>query len=90
MHIFKIKTSGNPEYLFNLIPTGQHPYNARSLDQIETYYCRTDAFKNSIYIYIYIFFPYTIVEWNKLDLNNRKSKSYAIFRNALLKTGRPN
>ena len=37
----KIKTSGKPEYLFNLIPTGQHSYNTRSLDQTETYYCRT-------------------------------------------------
>ena len=65
-----------------MIPTGQHSYNTQSLDQTETYYCRRDAFKNS-------FFPYTIVEWNKLDLNIRKSKSYAIFRNALLKIGRP-
>ena len=75
MHIFKIKTSGYPEYLFNLIPTGQHPYNTRSLDQTETYYCRTDAFKN-------YFFPFTIVQCKKRDLDIRKSKSYAIFRNA--------
>ena len=81
--LFKININGKPEYLFNLIPTGQHSYNTRSLDQTETYYCRTDAFKNS-------FFPYTIVEWNKLDLDIRKCKSYAIFRNALLKIGRPN
>ena len=80
---FKIKISGKPEYLLNLIPTGQHSYNTQSLDQTETYYCRRDAFKNS-------FFPYTIVEWNKLDFDIRKSKSYAIFRNALLKIGRPN
>ena len=37
-----------------------------------------------------LFFPYTIVEWNKLDFDIRKSKSYAIFRNALLKIGWPN
>ena len=80
---FKIKTSGKPEYLLNLIPTGQNSCNTRSLDQTETYYCRTDAFKNS-------FFPYTIVEWKKLDFDIRKSKSYAIFPNALLKIGRPN
>ena len=59
---FKIKTSGKPEYIFNLIPTGQHCYNTQNLDQTETYYCRADAFKNS-------FFPCTIVEWNKLDLD---------------------
>ena len=80
---FKIKTSGKPKYLFNLIPTGQHSYNTRGLDQIDTYYCRTDTFKNS-------FFSYTIAEWNKLDLDIGESKSYAIFRNALLKIGWPN
>ena len=46
---FKIKTSGKPEYLFKLIPTGQHSYNTRSLDQTDTYYCSTDAFKNSFF-----------------------------------------
>ena len=64
-----------------MIPTGQHSYNTQSLDQTETYYCRTDALKK--------IFPYTIVDWNKLDLDIRKSKSYAIFQNALLKIGRP-
>ena len=58
-------------------------FNTRNTDQSETYYCKTDIFKNS-------FFPYTIIEWNKLDLDVRKSKSYAIFRNTLLKLGRPN
>ena len=81
--MFKVKTSGKPEYLINLVQTGQHSYNNRSLDQIETYYSRTDTFKNSS-------FPYAIAEWNKLDLDIRKSKSYAIFRNALLKIGRLN
>ena len=66
-----------------MIPTGQHSDNTQSLDQIETYYCRTDTFKNS-------FFPYTVVEWNKLDLDIQKPKSYAIFRNALLKIDQPN
>ena len=33
---------------------------------------------------------YTIIEWNKLDLDVHKSKSYAIFQNTLLKLGRPN
>ena len=65
------------------MPTDQHSYNTRSLDQIETYYCSTDTFKNS-------FFPYAIVEWNKLYLDIRRSKSYPIFRNALLKIGLPN
>ena len=49
---FKIKTSCKQEHLFNLIPTGQHSYNTRSLDQPETYYCRTDAFKNSFFSHV--------------------------------------
>ena len=70
---FKVKTSGKPEYLLNLIPTGQHSHNTRSLNQIETCYCRTDTFKNSFF------------KKKQFDLDIRKSKSYAIFRNALLK-----
>ena len=58
-------------------------FNTRNTDQVETYYCRTDIFKNS-------FFPYTIIEWNKLDLDVRKSKSYAIFQNTLFRLARPN
>ena len=30
-----------------------------------------------------------IVEWNKLDINLRNAKSFLIFRNSLLKIGRP-
>ena len=61
-----------------MIPTGQHSYNTQSLDQVETDYCRTDTFKDS-------FFPYTVVQWNKLDLSIEKSKSFSIFWNSLLK-----
>ena len=79
----KIKIHGKPQYLLNKIPSSQTHYNTRNTDQVETYYLRTNVFKNS-------FLPYTIIEWNKLDLDVRKSKSYAIFRNTLLKLGRPN
>ena len=40
-------------------------------------------------IFLKTFFPYTIIEWNKLDLDVRKSKSYLTFRNTWLKLGRP-
>ena len=79
---FKMIIYGKPEYLLNKIPSTQIHYNTRNADQVETYYCRTDFFKNS-------FFPYTIIEWNKLDIDIWKSKSYATFRNTLLKLGRP-
>ena len=64
------------------IPSSQTHYNTRNTDQVETYYCRTDIFENS-------FFLHTIIEWNKLDLDVHKSKSYATFWNTLLKLGRP-
>ena len=64
------------------MPSTQIHYNTRNADQVETYYCRTDFLKKS-------FFPYTIIEWNKLDIDIWKSKSYATFRNTLLKLGRP-
>ena len=35
---FEVKTSGKPEYIINLILTGQHSYNTQSLDQMEIYY----------------------------------------------------
>ena len=79
---FKIKIYGKPEYLINKTPSSQIHYNTRNADQVQTYYCRTDIFKN-------FFFPYTIIEWNELDIYIRKSKSYATFRNTLLKLGRP-
>ena len=79
---FKIKIHGKLEYLLSKIPSSQTHYNTRNTDPFETYYCRTDIFKNS-------FFPCTIIEWNKLDLDVRKSRSYATFRNTLLKLGRP-
>ena len=79
---FKTKIYGKPEYLLNKIPSSQNHCNTRNADQVETYYCRTDFFNIS-------FFPYTIIEWNKLDIDILKSKSYATFRNILLKLGRP-
>ena len=66
----------------SICSSSQIHHNTRNADKVETYYCRTDIFKNS-------FFPYTIIEWNKVDIDIRKSKSYATFRNTLLKLGRP-
>lgn len=45
---FNIKTNDVSEDLHILILTDQHSYNTRSLDQIETYYCRIDVFKKNI------------------------------------------
>ena len=69
-------------YLLNKIQSSQVHYNTRNADQVDTFYYRTNIFKN--------FFPYTTISWNKADLDVCKSKSYVIFRNTLLKLGRFN
>ena len=58
---FKLKTSGLPEYLFDLIPQNNHLYNTRFLEDITTFYSSTDAFISSILF----FFLLQILEWNK-------------------------
>ena len=72
---FKVQQSGLP-YLFNLIfqSTCIH---TRESDNFESFYCRTDVFKNS-------FFPYVIGEWNKLKPEIRNVQSYLKFRKLIL------
>ena len=82
MYFFKLNTSGLPEYLLALIPQNNHLYNTRFLEDVATFYSRTDAFK-------YSFFPSTILEWNKLERNIRQSSTLLTFRSSLLKIGRP-
>ena len=73
---YEYKTFGLPSYLSNLISSGVHSCNTRNSEDVVTYCCRDGNFK-------YSFFPWTILEWNKLDLI--LCKSYKIFRNSLLK-----
>ena len=58
---YKIKSTGLPSYLYDLIPKWSHMYNTQSVEDVAMLYSRTDIFK-------YSFFPSTISEWNKLDL----------------------
>ena len=67
---------------YYLIPNDHWTYNTRNLDFVETYFCRTNAFK-------YSFFSYSISEWNKLDPDLPNDKLYSTFRKFLLKSGRP-
>ena len=78
----KIKTTGKPEYLFDIIPKTNRLYNPRWLEDVTTFYIRTGVFK-------YSFFPSTILEWNKLDRARQQSTTMLSSRNALLKIGRP-
>ena len=77
----KIKTSGLPSYLFKLIPDISHHYLTRSVEKNSTYQCITESFKSS-------FFPWTIVEWNRLDSKIQNLSSSA-FKEHLIKGIRP-
>ena len=79
--LHKIISNGLPAYLYKLIPKKSHQYITRNVNDIATYQCRTDAFKFS-------FFPWTITEWNKIDIKIRNSP-YSVFRNYLLNEIRP-
>ena len=79
---YKIKTLKLAEYLYNLISNDHQTYKTWNLYSVETYFCRTDAFK-------YSFFPYSISEWNKLDPELHNAKSYSTFRKLLLMIGWP-
>ena len=46
--------------------------SSHNSENVETYYCRTDQLKDSS-------FPYSITEWNELDINLRNAKSFLIF-----------
>ena len=47
-----------------MIPNAVRFYQARTMNNVTKYQCRTDAFKSS-------FFPWTITEWKSLDLQIR-------------------
>lgn len=57
---FKIKRHSVPEYLNQLIPSGQCSYNTRNTDDVETCQGRTDTFKYAFFPCIYLFLPEVI------------------------------
>ena len=81
LYFLKIRTYNIPLYLADLLTKGTHSYNTRSSENITIFQSRTEIFKFS-------FFPWSIVEWNKLDLKIGNS-SCLVFRNYLIKRIRP-
>ena len=55
------------------MPSESHLYNTQNKKNITTYSCRTDAFRNS-------FFLWTINKWNKLNFNIQTSNLIKIIR----------
>ena len=60
-----------------MLPKVTHHYQTRNSEDLATYQTRTNIFK-------YSFFPYSIMEWNKLSSSTRNS-TYPVFQNHLLK-----
>ena len=58
-------------------------YQIKSGDKFLYMRCRTE------YYFANSFFPYTIKEWDNLSPEIRKSVSYEVFKNSLLKFTRP-
>ena len=79
--MFKIMNNQAPSYLINLIPRCEPTIRTRN-NSIPSFNCRTDYFK-------YSFFPSTLNDWFKLDINIRRSESISLFKSRLLSFIRP-
>ena len=79
---YKIYKSHFPKYLFNIIPVTESRYDTRNTNNIPQFKVKHNFFRNS-------FFPSTVIEWNKFDLNIRDSESLNNFKKSLLKFIRP-
>ena len=79
---YKIITNASPPYLQNLLHRARSYYPLRSSCSIRNVFTRTDFFS-------YSFFPYSVREWNKLDIAIQSSKSLMIFKRNLLSFIRP-
>ena len=79
--MFKIMNREAPNYLINLIPRCEQTILTRN-NHIPIYHCHTDCFE-------YSFFPSTLSDWFKLDLNIRNSESIEVFKRKLLSFIRP-
>ena len=76
---YKVVVNKSPNYLYDYVSTVNKSYQTRNGDKFLHMCCRTEYFSNS-------FFPYTIKEWNSLSPEIRKSVSYEVFKNSLLKS----
>ena len=46
---YKLRSMQTPKYLYYFITSGNCIYNTRNQDQVETFYCRLDLFKYSLF-----------------------------------------
>ena len=77
---YKVVSTKLPAYSYDIIPpVRQSPRHPTTFDSIS---CRTEYFKNSIFLSM--FFPCVIGEWNKFNREIRKSGTYNTFRKSIL------
>ena len=74
---FKVIKNQSPKYLFELIPTTSQAYMARDKKVFLFLMLNMTVLK-------ILFFPSTVIEWNKLDSNIRNCESLAPFRKRIL------
>ena len=72
----------SPTYLYHLIPKPSTSYSTRNSKNLPPIKANQSFFKNT-------FFPSTVIEWNKSDLNICCSPSYKLFRKRILEFIRP-
>ena len=70
---FKVYKNQCPKYLFDIIPRSNCPYRTRNALNIPHINVKHQFFKN-------LYFPSTIIEWNKLDSDIRNSETHNIFK----------
>ena len=69
-------------YFFEVLPIPKRAYITRNNDKLPHFKVKHNYFKNS-------FFPSTVIEWNKLDLDIRNSVNLISFKSKVLKFIRP-
>ena len=79
---FKLKRNKHPSYLFDIIPRVLSTRTTRNHNNIPLFDVKHEYFWNS-------FFPSTVIEWNKLDINIRNSQLVSAFEKQILKFMRP-
>ena len=81
-YFHKIYNAKSPDYLFKLIPPKKSSYTTRNADNIPFFKFHHNVFQN-------LFFPSTIIEWNKLVPDLRNSDSFSAFKKSILNFIRP-
>ena len=66
-YFYKIFNKKSPTHILNVIPVSSSSYFTRYVEIISSFNVRHDFFKNS-------FFPSTVIEWNKIDKNQKIRK----------------